>query len=126
MTLRLLTAKLLEFLSLKGGCTGSSQSKLVKMPHWWKSHVAAQISIEVDTTVSKRKTLKNNTYKFNCNHFLPCQNILFLKTNFGLLYCIRGMFEMNCLLSYISISTWGTIKTNIYLSRFIQGLHNSV
>ena len=32
---------------------------------------------------------------------------------------------MNCLLSYISISTWGTIKTNIYLSRFIQGLHNT-
>ena len=26
----------------------------------------------------------------------------------------------------ISISTWGTIKTYIYLSRFIQGLHNGV
>ena len=39
---------------------------------------------------------------------------------------LRGMFEMNCLLSYISISTWGTIKTDIYLSRFIQGLHNGV
>ena len=39
---------------------------------------------------------------------------------------IRGMFEMNFLLSYISISTWGTIKTNIYLYRFIQGLHNGV
>ena len=39
---------------------------------------------------------------------------------------IRGMFEMNCLLSNISISTWGRIKTNIYLSRFIQGLHNGV
>ena len=39
---------------------------------------------------------------------------------------IRGMFEINCLLSYISISTWGTIKTNIYLSRRIQGLHNGV
>ena len=37
---------------------------------------------------------------------------------------IRGMFEMNCFLPYISISTWGTIKTNIYLSRFIQGLQN--
>ena len=30
------------FLSLKGGCTGSSGSTLVKMPHRWKSHVAAQ------------------------------------------------------------------------------------
>ena len=32
---------------------------------------------------------------------------------------LRGMFEMSGLLSYISISTWGTIKTNIYLPRFI-------
>ena len=34
----------LEFRSLKGGCTGSSESRLVKMPHCWKSHFAAQIS----------------------------------------------------------------------------------
>ena len=33
----------LEFLSLKGGCTGSSESRLVKMPHCWKSHVVAQL-----------------------------------------------------------------------------------
>ena len=35
----------LEFLSLKGGCTGSSESTLVKMTHCWKSHVSAQIKI---------------------------------------------------------------------------------
>ena len=29
----------LEFLSLKGGCIGSSESTLVKMPHRWKSHI---------------------------------------------------------------------------------------
>ena len=33
MTLRLLTEHQLEFLSLKGGYTGSSESTLVKMPH---------------------------------------------------------------------------------------------
>ena len=33
----------LEFLSLQGGCTGSSESTHVKMPHCWKSHVRAQI-----------------------------------------------------------------------------------
>ena len=27
----------LDFLSLKGGCTGSSESTLVKIPHCWKS-----------------------------------------------------------------------------------------
>ena len=43
MTVKLLSKHHLEFLSLKGGCTGSSESTLVKMPHCWKSHVAAQV-----------------------------------------------------------------------------------
>ena len=43
MALRLLTELCLRFLSLKGGCTGSSESTLVKIPLCWKSHVAAQI-----------------------------------------------------------------------------------
>ena len=34
---------LTEFLSLKGGCTGSSESTLVKMPYYWKTHVAAHM-----------------------------------------------------------------------------------
>ena len=34
MTLRLLTEHNLEFLSLKGGCTGWSESAPVKMPHY--------------------------------------------------------------------------------------------
>ena len=43
MTVKLLTDDNFEFLSLKGGFTGSSGSTLVKIPHCWKSHVAAQI-----------------------------------------------------------------------------------
>ena len=43
MSVKLQTEHQLEFLSLKGGCTGSSESTLVKMPHCWKSHVVAQI-----------------------------------------------------------------------------------
>ena len=44
MSVKLLTEHHLEFLSLKSGCTGSTESEatLVKMPHCWKSHVAAQ------------------------------------------------------------------------------------
>ena len=38
MIVKLLTEHHLEFLSLKGGCRGSSESTLVKMPHCWKSH----------------------------------------------------------------------------------------
>ena len=33
------------FLSLKGGCTGSSESTLVKMPHCWKSHAQTDQSL---------------------------------------------------------------------------------
>ena len=42
MSVKLLTEHHLEFLSLKGGYTGSSESALVRIPHCWKSHVAAQ------------------------------------------------------------------------------------
>ena len=44
MTVKLLTEHHFEFLGLTGGCTGLSESTLVKMPHCWKSHVAAQLS----------------------------------------------------------------------------------
>ena len=43
MTVNLLTEHHFDFLSLNGGCTGSSESTLVKMPHCWKSHVMAQM-----------------------------------------------------------------------------------
>ena len=43
MSVKLLTEQHLEFLSLKGGCTGSSESTLVKMPYCWKSRVAAPL-----------------------------------------------------------------------------------
>ena len=43
MIVKLLTEHHLEFLSLTGGCTDSSESTLVKMPHCWKSHEVAQL-----------------------------------------------------------------------------------
>ena len=43
MTVNLLTEHHLEFLSLKGGCRGSSESTLVKMSNCWRSHVVAQL-----------------------------------------------------------------------------------
>ena len=43
MIVKLLTEHHLEFQSLKGGCTGSSKSTLVKMSICWKSHAAAQL-----------------------------------------------------------------------------------
>ena len=47
MIVKLLTEHHLEFLSLKGGCTGSSESTHVKIPHCWKSHVTAQLKLHL-------------------------------------------------------------------------------
>ena len=44
-SVKLLTEQHLGFLSLKGGCSYSSESTLVKMPHCWKSHVAAHMCL---------------------------------------------------------------------------------
>ena len=63
MSLKLLTEHHLEFLSLKGGCTGSSESTLVKMPHRSKSHVTAyltsdQILDKIDTYARLKTAIK--------------------------------------------------------------------
>ena len=44
MIVKLLTEHYLEVLSLKGGCRGSYESTLVKMPHCWKSLATAHFS----------------------------------------------------------------------------------
>ena len=58
MIVKLLTEYHLDFLGLKGGCTGSSESTHVKMPHCWKSHVLAQI--KVASTHTKHHSLKKH------------------------------------------------------------------
>ena len=58
MIVKLLTEHHLEFLSLKGGCRGSSESTHVKMPHCWESHATAQIV--VTGSISMRR--------FKCQH----------------------------------------------------------
>ena len=45
MIVKLLFEHHLQTLSLKWDCTGSSESTLVKMPHFWKSHVVAHIRV---------------------------------------------------------------------------------
>ena len=43
LSVKLLTEHNLDFLSLKRGCSGSSESIDVKMPHCWKSNALAHI-----------------------------------------------------------------------------------
>ena len=45
MTVKLRTEHHLEFLSLKRGCTGSSEATLVKISNCWKSHAAAHFKV---------------------------------------------------------------------------------
>ena len=45
MIVKLLTEHHLELLSFKGGCKGSYESTHVKMPHCWKSHALAHLSV---------------------------------------------------------------------------------
>ena len=46
MIVKLLTERHLEFLSLKGGSKGSSESAHVKMTHFFKSHAMAILLIK--------------------------------------------------------------------------------
>ena len=55
MTVELLTEHCLDFLSSTGGCTGSSESTLVKMSNCWKSRAAAHI---VEQILTEQKYLK--------------------------------------------------------------------
>ena len=45
MIIKLLTEHHLEFLSLKKGCRGLSESSLVKMSNCWKSHALAHLYV---------------------------------------------------------------------------------
>ena len=68
MTVKLLTGHHLEFLSLKGGCTGTSESTLVKMPYCWKSLVMAQLILMMAVKSTKSRCfifLQNQYCMFN-------------------------------------------------------------
>ena len=51
MIVKLLTEHHLEFLSLKGGCRGSSEPTHAKMPHCWKSRLFNNKDICLDGTL---------------------------------------------------------------------------
>ena len=96
MSIKLLTEQHLEFLSLKGGCTGSSESTLVKIPYRGKSHVTAQI-FEVLRSI-------NFAYLDLCGHIQTKQMILYWVTGPKILDTIRtDRFLLNIFFSEINI-----------------------
>ena len=70
MTVKLLTERHLEFLSLNGSCRDSSESTLVKMPQCWKSHALAQAANKLDIfkikVWQKWRLYINNCYNIAC------------------------------------------------------------
>ena len=52
MIAKLLAEHHLDFLSLKGGCRGSSESTLSKMSNCWKSHAAAHLIVFHNTPMA--------------------------------------------------------------------------
>ena len=70
MIVKSLTEHYLAFLSLKGGCTGSSESTLVKMSNCWKSHAEAQLFCLQNGNLSAKQSVVRcvpNAFKLGIN-----------------------------------------------------------
>ena len=72
MSVKLLTEHNLEFLSLKGGYSGSSESTHVKMPHCCKSHVMAQYRNDISSYGDHCKMLISS-YSMSFAMILPAR-----------------------------------------------------
>ena len=101
MTIKLLTEHHLEFLSLKGGCTGLSEFTHVKTPHCCKSHVVAQlcryiITICIYTTsiplIILQKDVWTNILWLTLNAPIATKGACFTR----LLKCLRSLYGKQC------------------------------
>ena len=75
MNVQSLNEQHFEFLSLKGSCTGLSESTLVKMSHCWKSQVMAQIITLLLIGKDKTNTTYWNKLLRFFDHFLVGGNV---------------------------------------------------
>ena len=83
MSVKLLTEHRLEFVSLKGGCTGSSESK---------SHVAAQFMIyllraDAYLHISKKRKFQTSTTNLDLIHTVRRFMLEFIEIVFGFFSC---------------------------------------
>ena len=83
MSVTLLTEQHLELLSLKGGFTGLSESTLDKMPHCWKSHVAAQMIFYRGTIIF-------------LDFLLACQRCVLVLTRLKKIHQILDLTDLQC------------------------------
>ena len=114
MIVKLLTERHLEFLSLKGGCTGSSESTLVKMSNCWKSHALAQMinSQKWDTGARKMPI----EYMFCFINREQCKYIISSCKKCGLFSSVSKKIISNNttpIFPYFSRSGWGISTPHI-------------
>ena len=101
MIVKLLTEHHLEFLSLKGGCRGSSESTLVKMQHCWKSRVTAHITVALVMRFSRKLWHKGGLYVLSINMYVYLSVILLLSIimlksgNSRVLVCVCCFFVLS-------------------------------
>ena len=102
MSVKLLTEYQLEFLSLKWGCIGVSESTLVKMPHCWKSHVTAHMLL----------------FTFPLYSIMA----LFIKcTFFTLLYRIKPYYLHGVSILYFIVTLkWTILRDKLFVSRQLR------
>ena len=80
MNIKLLTEHHLEFLSLKGGCTGSSESIYVKIQHCLEITCHASYSFWTDTLDG---ALKASVSSGDSSVYMAREGVLDLKTDTG-------------------------------------------
>ena len=88
MDVKLLTEQHLEFLSLKDGCTDSSESTLVNLPHRWKSHVTAHFYLQMAPLFSRKKQFVQ----------LWIMRNIFCEINLNMDQCFRSRRRLNIFL----------------------------
>ena len=73
MNVKLLTEHHFEFLSLTGGCKGSPESTLVKIPHCWKSRVAADLLFVLKHAINlPAGSFGEQSSETRKRHFITC------------------------------------------------------
>ena len=107
MSVKLLTEPRLEFVSLKGGCTGSSESTLVRMPHCYDILALSRcVRYAGNFHISKKRTNSDKYHKsrFSCKQCavharVHCNWVFFFmqthekKTQLGnYVWCAKSVF----------------------------------
>ena len=104
MILKLLTEHNLEFLSLKGGYRGSSESTHVKMPYCWKSHGLAHLSKQ------RKNPLVHKGFQSGCT-YEECDQTR-KRT------CINGLNSFN--ISLGSKAWWSSLSNHLIVLRKVK------